>query len=188
MGYHKTPKQVVLGRWHRRIGLLVTGLLFVFAISGVALNHQSQWDPYYTVSHKREVAEELDPSMDEDELDLYLRKRYSMDEKLTSSIWERPHIVIMAYTNGISFEIDLNDKSILKVITRKRPVIYNLIHLHLNALKGIWSYFADTFAVALIFLSISGIYLVVGRFTRIEFIFLIVGVLLPVLFYIIIQS
>jgi hypothetical protein len=183
MGFNQTSKLVVIGRWHRRIGLLVTGMLLVFTISGIALNHQSQWDPYYTVSKRHEMVHDLAPSMDEDELDLYLRKRYGMDESLNSSLWENSRIVTMSYTNGISFEIDLRDKSIVKVVTRKRPVIYNLIHLHLNALKGVWVFIADVFAIGLIFLSISGIYLVLGRFTRIEFIYLITGTLLPVLFY-----
>jgi hypothetical protein len=183
MGFNQTSKSAVLGKWHRRIGFLVTGMLLVFAISGLALNHQSQWDPYYTVSKRHETVEDLRPSMGEDELDLYLRKRFDMEESLNSSLWENSHIVTMTYTNGLSYLIDLRERTIVKEVTRKRPAIYNLIHLHLNALKGLWIYFADFFAIGLIFLSISGIYLVLGRFTRIEIIFLITGILLPVVFY-----
>jgi hypothetical protein len=68
-------------------------------------------------------------------------------------------------------------------VKRKRPGIYNLIHLHLNGMKGLWIYAADMFAVGLILLSLSGIYLVRGRFTRNEYFFLISGILMPVLFY-----
>ena len=167
MGYHKTPKQVVLVRWHRRIGLLVTGVMLVFAISGFALNHQSQWDPYYTVSKRHEIVKDLGLSMDEDELDLYLRKKYSINEKMNSSVWENSRTVTISYSNGISFVIDFKNKSIVEEVTSKRPVIYNFIHLHLNAFKGLWIYFSDFFAIGLIFLSISGVYLTLGRFTHI---------------------
>lgn len=183
MGYHKTPKQIVIGRWHRRIGLLFTGILLIFAVSGIALNHQSQWDPYYTVSKRHEMAKDLSPSMDEDELDLYLRKKYSINEKVNSSVWENSHIATMSYSNGISIVIDLQNKSIVKEVTSKRPVIYNFIHLHLNAIKGLWIYFADIFAIGMILLSLSGIYLTLGRFAKIEYSFLLLGLLLPFLFY-----
>lgn len=183
MGYHKTPKQVVVGRWHRRVGLIFTGMLLVFALSGIALNHQSHWDPYYTVSKRQEMAEDLRPSMDEDELNLYLRKKYSINETINSSVWENSHIVTMSYSNGISFVIDLKNKSIAKEVISKRPVLYNFIHLHLNALKGLWVYFADFFSIGLILLSLSGIYLTLGRFSNIEYIYLGLGLLMPFLFF-----
>ena len=183
MGFNQTPRQVLVGKWHRRLGFLVTGMLLVFAVSGLALNHQSHWDPYYSTSKAREMVEGLRPSMSEDELDLYLRKRYDLQESLESSFWESSHIVTMSYTNGISFVVDLRHGSIVEAVTRKRPGLYNLIHLHLNGIKGLWIFAADLFAGGLILLSLSGIYLVRGRFSRNEFFFLTAGMLMPVVFY-----
>ena len=183
MGFNQTQKQIFIGRWHRRLGFLVTGMLLVFTVSGIALNHQSHWDPYYTISKTSEVVEGLRPSMSEDELDLYLRKRYGVEEDLESSFWESSLNVKMSYTNGISYMVDLQDNSIVTEVTRKRLGIYNLIHLHLNGIKGLWILAADAFAVGLIVLSLSGIYLAKGRYTHKEYFFLTAGILLPVLFY-----
>jgi hypothetical protein len=183
MGFNQTQKQIFVGKWHRRLGFLVTGMLLVFAVSGIALNHQSHWDPYYTNSKTREVVEGLRPSMSEDELDQYLRQRYGVEEDLESAFWESSLNVTMTYTNGVAYVIDLQDKSIVKEVTRKRPGIYNLIHLHLNGIKGLWIFAADAFAVGLIVLSLSGIYLAKGRYTRNEYFFLTAGILIPVLFY-----
>ena len=183
MGINQTSKQNFIGKWHRRLGFLITGMLLVFAVSGIALNHQSHWDPYYAINKTREVVKDLRPSMSEDELDLYLRKRYGVEEDLESSFWESSLNVTMSYTNGTSYVIDLRDNSIVKEVTRKRLGIYKLIHLHLNGLKGLWILAADVFAVGLILLSLSGIYLVKGRFTRNEYFFLIAGMLIPILFY-----
>jgi len=183
MGFHKTHKPTILATWHRRIGLLVTGMLLVFTISGVALTHQSQWDPYYTVRKQHESAKDLMPPMTEEEIDRYLTKRYGIDKNPKSSLWEDSHIVRMNYPNGISFVIDLQKKSVLKEIASKRPGLYKLIHLHLNEPKGVWIFFVDIFAIGLVFLSISGIFLISGRVARADVVFLIAGLLLPALFY-----
>ena len=52
-----------------------------------------------------------------------------------------------------------------------------------NDIKGLWILAADACAVGLIVLSLSGVYLVKGRYTRNEFILLTAGILIPVLFY-----
>ena len=173
----------ILARWHRRIGLLFIGMSLVFAVSGIALNHQALWDPYYIESEKYEVAEDLTTSMGKDELDLYLKKRYGIEEDIASSLWDSSHTVTISYPTGISFAVDLKEKSILEKITRKRPIFYDTIQLHLNGLKGAWAYFSDTFAIGLIFLSISGVYLVLGRLSRMDLAILTTGLLLPILFF-----
>jgi uncharacterized protein len=173
----------VLMRWHRRIGLLVIGMSLVFAVSGISLNHQALWDPYYIESERYEVAEDLTTSMGEDELNSYLKKRYGIEEDITSSLWDSSHTVTISYPTGISFAVDLKEKRILEKITRKRPIIYDTIQLHLNGLKGSWAYISDTFAIGLIFLSISGVYLALGRLSRMDLAILTTGLLLPILFF-----
>ena len=49
----------------------------------------------------------------------------------------------------------------LKTITR-RAVLFELNALHLNNLKGVWTYVADLFAVALIFLALTGMTMMKG--------------------------
>lgn len=183
MRLHQTPKQRLVGIWHRRIGFLITGMLLVFAISGIALNHQSHWDPYYAVSESYDSVEDLKPSMSNEEIDLYIRERYGVEENLNSSFWESSRSVSMSYANGISFIIDFQDNSIVQTVTKKRFGLYNLIHLHLNGVKGLWIPAADVVSIGLILLCLSGIYLVWGRYTRDEYVLLITGIILPVLFY-----
>ena len=49
----------------------------------------------------------------------------------------------------------------LKTITR-RAVLFELNALHLNNLKGVWTYVADVFAVALMFLALTGMTMMKG--------------------------
>jgi uncharacterized protein len=172
-----------VSRWHRHIGLLVIGTSLVFAVSGIALNHQSHWDPYYMNSEGRQMVDDLSATMDETEIDGYLRERFGLDEEYRTSIRERPHVVNMEYASGISFVVDMTEMTIVKTESRKRPILYDFIQLHFNSLKGGWIALADVFAVGLMFLSFSGVYLAWGKFDGTDRVFLIAGILLPFLFY-----
>jgi hypothetical protein len=50
----------------------------------------------------------------------------------------------------------------LKTITR-RAVLFEVNALHLNNLKGVWTYVADVFAVALMFLAVTGMTMMKGN-------------------------
>jgi len=45
----------------------------------------------------------------------------------------------------------------------ERPVLRSMNWLHLNEGRGVWTWVADAFAVALLFLAVSGVFLVRGR-------------------------
>jgi hypothetical protein len=49
----------------------------------------------------------------------------------------------------------------LKTLAR-RPVLFEVNSLHLNNLKGLWTYVADLFALALMFLAITGMTMMKG--------------------------
>ena len=46
---------------------------------------------------------------------------------------------------------------------RNRPLFRDANYLHLNEIKGAWTFVADAFALCLIFLAISGALIVKGR-------------------------
>jgi len=50
----------------------------------------------------------------------------------------------------------------LKKVER-RAVLFELNALHLNNLKGVWTYVADLFAVAMIFLALTGMVMMKGK-------------------------
>ena len=45
----------------------------------------------------------------------------------------------------------------------RRAVLFEVNTLHLNNLKGTWTYVADVFALALMFLAITGMTMMKGR-------------------------
>jgi hypothetical protein len=65
---------------------------------------------------------------------------------------------------------------------RDRPLIRDANYLHLNEIRGAWTFVADGFAACLIFLAISGALIVKGRqglWGR-GGILALVGILLPI--------
>jgi hypothetical protein len=65
----------------------------------------------------------------------------------------------------------------------KRAFVYWINRLHYNKIKG-WSPVADFFAVSLLFLAVSGLFIVKGKkgLTGTGKWYLIVGLLIPVLY------
>jgi hypothetical protein len=46
---------------------------------------------------------------------------------------------------------------------RPRPVLYEMNQLHLNTPKGAWTWIADLYAVALLFVAATGLFVLKGR-------------------------
>ena len=46
---------------------------------------------------------------------------------------------------------------------RPRPVLFEMNQMHLNTTKGVWTIIADVYALALIFIALSGMFVLKGR-------------------------
>ena len=44
---------------HRDLGYFITGILIIYAVSGIALNHRKDWNPNYQV-----ISEEIEVEKD----------------------------------------------------------------------------------------------------------------------------
>jgi hypothetical protein len=68
-------------------------------------------------------------------------------------------------------------------IVKPRLLLHDLNYLHLNHPKKIWTYFSDLYAVCLIFLAVSGLFVLKGRngLTGRGKWMVAIGLLLPVL-------
>ena len=75
---------------------------------------------------------------------------------------ETEHELRVFLGDGQEARVDLRTgRGQLKLLS-KRPVLFEVNALHLNNLKGIWTWVADLFAIALIVLAITGITMMKG--------------------------
>jgi len=168
---------------HRDIGYLIAGLTIIYAISGIALNHKHDWNPNYIIETRgfttdvNFTRESLTKESAQDIL-----KKISGD--LEYKTWYFPAgDVLTIFVEGGSVRI--NTKTGNGNIERisKRPLFYQVNFLHYNPGRW-WKYFSDIFCLALIFVTITGLFLVKGKngITRRGAVLTAVGIILPLVF------
>ncbi len=171
---------------HRDVGFLCLGLTIVYAVSGVAVNHRHHWDYNYSVSSEQRrlgppeillgVAKQ--PSKPwtaadrgalarqrQTELVAELCKTLGRGDAPRTVFWRNPDRLSLFFGPADSDVIDYTPSTgdALSVRRDERFLLRQLNLLHLNEPRGIWTYIADLFAVALLFLGISGVILVRGK-------------------------
>lgn len=146
---------------HRDAGYLAVGLTLIYAISGLAVNHIEDWDPNF-VSFERThaigvplpaddaaaAAEVLDQlGIGERPLDVYRASETQLE-----ILFEKRSLHVQTAT-GVVVEEGQRDRTLLRVAN----------WLHLNRGKKAWTWVADGYAVFLLFLATSGLFMLPGR-------------------------
>ena len=132
---------------HRDIGYIAVALTIAYALSGLAVNHIDDWNPNYKFASS---SFDLGPIPDGP---LDVRGHFQ----------ETEHELRVFMVEGQEARLDLRTgKGTLKTLST-RPVLFEVNALHLNNLKGVWTYVADVFAVALMFLAITGMTMMKGN-------------------------
>jgi len=166
---------------HRDIGFLCIGLTLVYAISGVAVNHISQWNPSYRVERiETNIGQVSGNPTDADTIRTILAR---LDEtgKLESSYRPDPHS-LQLFVDGRSILIDLGTGYVVHDRAIPRPVLREMNFLHLNHPKKSWTWIADVYAVALGFLAVSGMLMIRRKTMHRGVVLTGIGFVIPLLF------
>lgn len=147
---------------HRDIGYFLSGLILVYCISGIALNHVNDWNPDFVV-HKRTIT--LPQSFTKDEI---TAERIAEFTALVGESAPKVHDFptpdrVKIYYDNASLLVDLAGKTGKYESVQRRPLIYHTNVLHRNSLKG-WKWASDVFGVLLIFITVSGWFMLKGRY------------------------
>ena len=146
---------------HRDIGYLVVGMTLVYGISGVAVNHAADWNPSYALEKK---VVEIGPVVSDvrERMIAEVRERLGLKETERNSFRPDPETLQLFY-EGTTYSIDLPTGTVLVETAQARPVLFEVNQLHLNAPKKLWTYIADLYAVALIVVAVTGLFVLKGR-------------------------
>jgi hypothetical protein len=146
---------------HRDVGYLAVGFTFIYALSGLAVNHIADWDPNFRSAARTHQLPAPLTGGDEP-----VSKR--VIEAL--GIEEPPREIYRAAANRLEIVFD---KGALHVETdtgkvlddRQKPRFFLRAanYLHLNRGKKAWTWVADTYAVFLLFLACSGLFMIPGK-------------------------
>lgn len=172
---------------HRDIGYIFFGMCIIYGLSGIALNHIDDWNPNYTINHKSFVLNNIPEKnrIDKGSI-LSLISQLSLDVTYRSHYFSQPDILKVFLKEG-SLTIDLTSGETLLEQIKKRPVFREVNFLHYNKPKKLWTWFSDLFAVSLIFLSTTGLFMIQGKkgITGRGAWLAILGIIIPLIFLII---
>ena len=166
---------------HRDIGFLCIGLTLVYAISGVAVNHISDWNPSYSVERiETNIGPVSGNPMDAGTIQRILA-RLGETGQLESSYRPDPYS-LQLFVEGRSILVDLGSGHVVHDRAVPRPGLREMNFLHLNHPKKGWTWAADIYAVALGFLAVSGMLMMRGKTLRRGVVLTAIGFILPLLF------
>ena len=148
---------------HRDLGYLFAGMTVIYAISGIALNHVKEWDPNYSIT-REEIQVQAGISPDDFTKDDALELLAQFDEEDNYKKHYFPdEATLKIFLDGGSVIVDRESGAGVLEHARRRPVFFESNYLHYNTPRGLWTWFADIFAGALILIAISGLFILKGK-------------------------
>jgi hypothetical protein len=173
---------------HRDLGYLFFGLTVVYAASGLAVNHRADWNPNYRVERRQFALPPPAPGPDaavvseknytKADIAALLagagvkgryKKHYAPDDRHVRVFLENGTVTLDREARALDIEL-----------LHRRPLLHTFNQLHLNPGRW-WLWFADAFAVALLVIAVTGLFLLRGRhgLTRRGGVLAALGILIP---------
>lgn len=181
---------VHLRKWfriiHRDLSFFFSGVIIIYAVSGIMLNHRGDINPNYTIKRHSLQAEGTFPITEENvskSMVIAMLKPIKEEKNYTKHYFPENGKLKVFLKGGSSLEVNLQHGGAIYEALKKRPIISQFNRLHYNPGKG-WTVFSDIFAVSLIIITITGIFInkgkkgILGR-GGIE---LLAGIIVPILF------
>lgn len=147
--------------WHRDLGYLFSGLIIVYCLSGIALNHVDDWNPDFIIRRTNiKLHEKLDRSKIDSDKAIEISKIVGEKSYKVFDFPNDDHVKI--YYDNASLNIDFSKSIGVYEQIAKRPFFYQTNVLHRNSLKA-WRWYSDFFALTLIVITVTGLFIVKGK-------------------------
>jgi hypothetical protein len=148
---------------HRDLGYIFFGMSIIYGLSGIALNHLDDWNPDFII---KTFSFDAGPTPDSaDQYEAWIKNLVSVHSpgNTYKSYYLPREDLLKAFLKGGSIAIDLNTGQGVIEIIKRRPVFREVNFLHYNKPKKLWTWISDLFAVSLILLAISGLFIIRGK-------------------------
>ena len=153
------PWRAWLRAIHRDCGYIAVGFTLIYALSGLAINHIKDWDPNF---HSSERTLTIAPIPDElSDADAAARVASAAGLGKPDDIYRAGDEVRLSYSNGTQVTAVADQVTVQQRSSRFFFRVANW--LHYNRGKKAWTYVADVYAVMLLYLAISGLFMIKGR-------------------------
>ena len=152
---------------HRDLGYFFAGMIIIYSLSGIALNHLNDWNPDLIIT-KKEVKIKLPEdctSINKQDVEKILveigekdnYKKYYFPQK------DKLKIFLKVSRGSGSVNIDLKTGNGYIEKLSRRPIFNEIDFLHRNNARKLWTWYSDFFALSLIVIAISGLFILKGK-------------------------
>jgi uncharacterized protein len=161
----RSPRRFLLRPWvraiHRDAGYVGVGLTLVYALSGLAVNHVADWDPSFrqisaTYQLPAPLPSAAEPAAERVRAALHIdetpREVYAAGDDAVDLVFDRRTLHVTPSTGKV-IEEGQAPRFLLRAAN----------WLHLNRGKKAWTYVADGYACVLLYLAISGLFMIPGK-------------------------
>ncbi len=148
---------------HRDLGYFLTVLVCIYSISGLAVNHIDDFNPNYAIENRDIDIGPLGDG-DLDALQATVAERLDIDPASVRGrhLISRDQLRIFLPEGGEVKVSIATGKGLYKDV-RTRTILFEFNVLHLNHMKGAWTWFADAVAILLLVLALTGLVMLGGR-------------------------
>ena len=175
---------------HRDIGYFCIGMTLIFAVSGIAVNHVEDWNPNYDVTQQTVVLDGLSARVGHPDFEEWLLSSLDLQTTIKARFWETPQRLKLFSKQDHTLIISTPDNSVVIEQVKPRVLLRAANFLHLNEARKAWTYFSDAYAIMLIFLSLSALFMVKGKYGPLgkRGLLIIAGIAIPISFVVMYSS
>ena len=150
-----------LRAFHRDVGYLAVGFTVIYAVSGLAINHLKDWDPNFTSTEQTITIAPIPAELPDDEA--VKRVLAAAGTGTPDDVFRAGDEIRLSYESGTQVTA-VGDTGEITVQARTPRWFLRVANwLHYNRGKAAWTYLADAYAVLLLYLAISGMFMIKGR-------------------------
>ncbi len=166
---------------HRDLGYFFFGMCIIYGISGIALNHRHEWNSNFIIEQETFTAAEADESLTGRAMVMEVLKQAGDGFEYKTHLESGSHIRIFVEGGTINYNRETGAGHVERI--RKRPVFNEMNFLHYNTPRKLWTWFSDLYALGLVILAVSGLFVLKGKngFSRRGVYFVATGILIPLL-------
>ncbi len=146
---------------HRDVGYFFAGLTVLYAISGVAVNHVEHWNPNYTVTHTERSVGDLS-FVEDSQLGAEILSRMDIEETPKAAV-RMSEKEFRVFLKDRTLHVATPSGQVVDELVSRRTGFFHVNYLHLNHAKGLWTWFADIYAIGLLVLALTGIFIITGK-------------------------
>ena len=155
--------RALLRALHRDVGYFLTVLVIIYSVSGVAVNHMADFNPSYAISSVDVAIGPLSPGpLDALEAQVVQRLAINPTAVRGRRLKTADQLQVFLAEGGEVLVSIASGQGRHKRVQPRSP-LFEFNVLHLNHMKGAWTWFADGMAILLLSLALTGLVMLKGR-------------------------